>query len=281
MPDGGRARRCAAHQLPGMVDVVSRKCEEEGCQKVPTYGMPDGGRARLTQTDEYLQVMQLRGQPTTATVEDVLVTVQRLQGGRSEPSRAPSAGYTPTREASIMMLCMIGPGVAESVKVSDDNGPFATSLRTVVQYLEGVVASNSPAHLHAPASQPMAGAVPTVAVEVAPPPLAASLQAIVPYEHGAHDAGNCSVHALAVHQGSRSENVPVQPLQRVGALGGAGGASDALQIRPGVPAAKKPKTGPGLTEKPKPLFRCPLSRGMVECGAVKCTHMVTLQARSS
>jgi hypothetical protein len=36
---GQRGTRCAAHQEPGMIDVVSRKCQ---CGKYPSYGFPDG-----------------------------------------------------------------------------------------------------------------------------------------------------------------------------------------------------------------------------------------------
>lgn len=36
------AALCAQHALDGMVNVVSRRCAQTGCDKIPSYGKPDG-----------------------------------------------------------------------------------------------------------------------------------------------------------------------------------------------------------------------------------------------
>jgi hypothetical protein len=37
-PSDGRPIRCASHKEPGMKEMRSRKCAEEGCKRVPSYG---------------------------------------------------------------------------------------------------------------------------------------------------------------------------------------------------------------------------------------------------
>ena len=41
---GGRPLHCGLHAAPGMVDVVSKRCEAAGCGKTPSYGPPGGRR---------------------------------------------------------------------------------------------------------------------------------------------------------------------------------------------------------------------------------------------
>ena len=35
---GEKATRCKAHSLDGMIDVKSKRCEEDGCDTRPVYG---------------------------------------------------------------------------------------------------------------------------------------------------------------------------------------------------------------------------------------------------
>ena len=44
---GGSAARCSAHKEPGMIDVVSKRCDYPGgCNTVPSFGPPGGSVAR-------------------------------------------------------------------------------------------------------------------------------------------------------------------------------------------------------------------------------------------
>ena len=44
---GGPATRCASHKEPGMVNVVSKRCEYPGgCDKLPNFGNPGGPATR-------------------------------------------------------------------------------------------------------------------------------------------------------------------------------------------------------------------------------------------
>ncbi|CAN0494430.1 unnamed protein product, partial [Laminaria digitata] len=39
---GEKAQFCSNHKVPGMVDVHNKRCEANGCQKHPTYGLVNG-----------------------------------------------------------------------------------------------------------------------------------------------------------------------------------------------------------------------------------------------
>lgn len=43
-PGQKRARYCAEHSSEGMVDVVNKKCTFDGCVKHPFYGMPGSNK---------------------------------------------------------------------------------------------------------------------------------------------------------------------------------------------------------------------------------------------
>eukprot|EP00903_Cladosiphon_okamuranus_P020509 g18827.t1 len=45
LPGDRRASRCASHKLEGHVDITSRKCESEGCNRIPSFRFqPAGGK---------------------------------------------------------------------------------------------------------------------------------------------------------------------------------------------------------------------------------------------
>ena len=44
---GEKRLYCSKHKKDGMVDVYSRKCEEEGCQKQPSYNDPGNKHKRF------------------------------------------------------------------------------------------------------------------------------------------------------------------------------------------------------------------------------------------
>ena len=41
--DGTRTTGYSQHAKPGMVDVKSKRCRQQGCFKIPPYGVDDGG----------------------------------------------------------------------------------------------------------------------------------------------------------------------------------------------------------------------------------------------
>ncbi|CAM9302662.1 unnamed protein product [Ectocarpus sp. 13 AM-2016] len=45
-PGDKRASRCASHKLEGQEDVTSRRCDEEGCSRIPSFRKP-GGNSRI------------------------------------------------------------------------------------------------------------------------------------------------------------------------------------------------------------------------------------------
>ncbi|CAM9835890.1 unnamed protein product [Ectocarpus sp. 12 AP-2014] len=45
-PGDKRASRCASHKLEGHEDVTSRRCDEEGCSRIPSFRQP-GGNSRI------------------------------------------------------------------------------------------------------------------------------------------------------------------------------------------------------------------------------------------
>ena len=44
LPGENTARYCGDHRQPGMIDVHNKRCAEAGCQKRPTFNYPGGGR---------------------------------------------------------------------------------------------------------------------------------------------------------------------------------------------------------------------------------------------